>query len=798
MKNLLLVLALVFSATLGYTQRLDTIFNGCLERVTQTAILGSNQYEIKGNFYNWSGTFDGTEIPIGTPSNYYILVESSGFTFEMPIVNVIGSGSVMILEVEDIGGLLGGVPGAQAGIYRRMPNCNYIPDIQCLNNTTRAHAMVHNFIKLDSACNDAGLPQVLTVTDNGTYANIAISDTVSSFNLYEGSNVTFDISGQNITINAAAEGSADGVVTPTGSGYASETLTLARTQGLPAVTIGIPQVGVKTQGTLVDSDPVAIDFGPNFTVTQALADVTVTVDFPDDSNTNEIQTLSWDAGTAGNDEITLSDGGGTITITDDVNDADASTTNELQTITRTAGTNGNDVLTLSVNSSNDAIVDNVVNSASFATNSGVLTLETVETPDITVNLDGRYVTTDTDDQNLGLSGTTNPTVTITDGTGLTVSGINGIAVTNATGTLQIDGSGITGSTDYINSVNMTDADADDIWDISLTGIGNAGASTTVDLSQYLDNTDAQDLSLSGNILSVTNDPTADVDLSQYLDNTDTQNLGLSGVDQSTNPQITITDGTSLSTAGINGIVVRNNAGTLEIDGSAVSGTFNSFDITDGVTTETVEDSDVVTFGVLTNATNTLAVDVSSTDVVDIGFNTSGASNGQVLKFNGTSVEWAADNSAASGMGSFLYTDGTSTVTVTDGQSIGVTAGTLIDATLSGNNIVVGLDNTVGANDQVITKVGGTWVAADLPADDTGTDDQNLVFDVTTDPAVPTLEIETGGGDLEFLANNLLTVSGQNTPNQLTYGIDPTGATDGQVITYQTVGGVQWGRCVKWS
>jgi hypothetical protein len=709
MKNLLLVLALVFSATLGYTQRLDTIFNGCLERVTQTAILGSNQYEIKGNFYNWSGTFDGTEIPIGTPSNYYILVESSGFAFEMPIVNVIGSGSVMILEVEDIGGLLGGVPGAQAGIYRRMPNCNYIPDIQCLNNTTRAHAMVHNFIKLDSACTNAGIPQVLTVTDNTTYANIAISDTTSSFNLYEGSNITLDISGNDITINAAAEGSSDGVVTPTGSGYTSETLTLARTQGLPAITIGIPQVGVKTQGTLVDSDPVAIDFGPNFTVTQALADVTVTVDFPDDSNTNEIQTLSWDAGTAGNDEITLSDGGGTITITDDVNDADASATNELQIITRTAGTNGNDVLTLSVNSSNDAIVDNVVNSASFATNSGVLTLGTVETADITVNLDGRYSTTDTDDQNLGLSGTTNPTVTITDGTGLTVSGINGIAVTNATGTLQIDGSGITGSTDYINSVSMTDADADDIWDISLTGIGNAGASTTVNLSQYLDNTDAQDLSLSGNILSVTNDPTADVDLSQYLDNTDTQNLGLSGVDQSTNPQITITDGTSLSTAGINGIVVRNNGGTLEIDGSAVSGTFNSFDITDGVTTETVEDSDVVTFGVLANATNTLAVDVSPTDAVDIGFNTSGASNGQVLKFNGTSVEWAADNSAASGMGSFLYTDGTSTVTITDGQSIGVTAGTLIDATLSGNNIVVGLDNTVGANDQVITKVGGTWV-----------------------------------------------------------------------------------------
>ena len=59
---------------------------------------------------------------------------------------------------------------------------------------------------------------------------------------------------------------------------------------------------------------------------------------PDADATNEIQTLSWSAGTGGNDVITLSDGGGSITITDNVNDADASTTNEKITDVSLVGT----------------------------------------------------------------------------------------------------------------------------------------------------------------------------------------------------------------------------------------------------------------------------------------------------------------------------------------------------------------------------------------------------------------------------------------------------------------------------
>jgi len=74
----------------------------------------------------------------------------------------------------------------------------------------------------------------------------------------------------------------------------------------------------------------------------------------------------------------------------------------------------------------------------------------------------------------------------------------------------------------------TEVDGDvtnEIQDLSLSinTLSLTGDATSVDLSGYLDNTDAQDLSLNSNTLSLTNDATT-VDLSGYLDNTDNQNL----------------------------------------------------------------------------------------------------------------------------------------------------------------------------------------------------------------------------------------------------------------------------------
>lgn len=79
-------------------------------------------------------------------------------------------------------------------------------------------------------------------------------------------------------------------------------------------------------------------------------------------------------------------------------------------------------------------------------------------------------------------------------------------------------------------VNITSLITDEIQDPTLSSsniLGLTKSSVTVDLSPYLDNTDSQDLSLLGNELKLSNDATS-VDLSKYLDDTDSQNLTLIG------------------------------------------------------------------------------------------------------------------------------------------------------------------------------------------------------------------------------------------------------------------------------
>jgi hypothetical protein len=80
--------------------------------------------------------------------------------------------------------------------------------------------------------------------------------------------------------------------------------------------------------------------------------------------------------------------------------------------------------------------------------------------------------------------------------------------------------------------NVDDADSNptnEIQDLNLAGnaLSLSGDASPVDLSAYLDNTDAQDLSLAGNALSLSGDASP-VDLTAYLDNTDAQDLSLAG------------------------------------------------------------------------------------------------------------------------------------------------------------------------------------------------------------------------------------------------------------------------------
>jgi len=78
-----------------------------------------------------------------------------------------------------------------------------------------------------------------------------------------------------------------------------------------------------------------------------------------------------------------------------------------------------------------------------------------------------------------------------------------------------------------SSSSIADADSNpsnEIQDLSISGntLSLSGDATTVDLSGYT-NTDNQDLSLSGNTLSLTNDAST-VNLAGYLDNTDDQKI----------------------------------------------------------------------------------------------------------------------------------------------------------------------------------------------------------------------------------------------------------------------------------
>lgn len=97
-----------------------------------------------------------------------------------------------------------------------------------------------------------------------------------------------------------------------------------------------------------------------------------------------------------------------------------------------------------------------------------------------------------------------------------------------------------------NSVDLSGyLDNTDNQDLTLTGntLSLTNDGTPVDLSVYLDNTDNQDLTLTGNTLSITNDGTP-VDLSGFLDNTDNQDLSLTG-----NTLSLSNDGTSVDLSG---------------------------------------------------------------------------------------------------------------------------------------------------------------------------------------------------------------------------------------------------------
>ena len=242
------------------------------------------------------------------------------------------------------------------------------------------------------------------------------------------------------------------------------------------------------------------------TIQEAGTDYTFDLSSLNNSGTDD-QALQSATLSGSNLTITLEDGGSqTVDLSSLINDADADTTNELNTSLAIDATHQLNITdnggTLSVDLS--PYLDNTDTLAS---------LNCANNEIAKWNGANWICATDVDTD-----------TTYTAGNGINLSGttfaINS-ATCNGTDKLQWNGTAFVCASDKVD-----DADADatnELQDLTFASniLSLTNSTVNIDLSGYLDNTDNQDLTLTGNTLAISNDPNTDVDLSPYLDNTDT-------------------------------------------------------------------------------------------------------------------------------------------------------------------------------------------------------------------------------------------------------------------------------------
>jgi hypothetical protein len=157
-------------------------------------------------------------------------------------------------------------------------------------------------------------------------------------------------------------------------------------------------------------------------------------------------------------------------------------------------------------------------------------------------------------------------------------------------------------TQWISGVNT---DAQNLT-LSTNTLSLTNDGTAVDLSGYLDNTDAQDLTLTTNTLSLTNDGTA-VDLSGYLDNTDAQDLTLT-----TNTLSLTNDGTTVD---LSGYLDNTDAQTVSLSGTTLEisngNTVDLSSLQDGIGTDAQDLTSAVLSG------NVLEIEIENGNSVSV-------------------------------------------------------------------------------------------------------------------------------------------------------------------------------------
>lgn len=175
---------------------------------------------------------------------------------------------------------------------------------------------------------------------------------------------------------------------------------------------------------------------------------------------------------------------------------------------------------------------------------------------------------------------------------------------------------------YVDGLHASDADqssTNEIQDLQLSShtlkITNNASATSVDLTPYLDNTDSQTLSLSGNTLNITNGNA--VDLSSI--NTDEQELSLNGTALGLSGSSTTVDLSSINT----------DVQMLSITGNSLSiERGNTIDLS-GINTDQQDLSLVGNTFTLTG------------DATQVNLSATTPSDGEVLKWNAAQSRWEA-------------------------------------------------------------------------------------------------------------------------------------------------------------
>ncbi|MEM7297376.1 MAG: tail fiber domain-containing protein, partial [Bacteroidota bacterium] len=357
-----------------------------------------------------------------------------------------------------------------------------------------------------------------------------------------------------------------------------------------------------------------------------------------------------------------------------------------------------------------------------------------------LSLSGNTLSLSNDDSPVDLSSyldnTDAQTLTLT-GSNLTIDGGN-----------SVDLSSITTNTDNptIDQFNITS----NTLNLSLESDGVAPLS--VDLSPYLDNTDAQNLSLSGNTLSLTGDATS-VDLSGYA-NTDAQDLTLSG----------------------NSLSLTNDATTVNLSGyldNTDDQTVDQFNITSNTLNLSLESDGVAP----------LTVDLAPYLEIPTG-----GTNGQVLTRNGSGgVSWSNSSSSTFSNNLAVTSNGSGQlVNALDRQAFNVNS----DDINIGNASTDQTDfiGNVDFNDGLDVDNGNFTIADGATATTINNDDINLGNTSTDDIDLTGVVDVTGNTTL----NGSLTIDGDGAGPGDPYILPAQDGNVNQVLTTNGSGTISWG------